>query len=446
MSAEGRPSSWIWIMAGLGLLLLSGTLHRPLIEQREEQQLQTVPPEDTTPLVTLTTVAFGGFRGLVADALWVRASTLQEEGQYFEMVQLAQWITQLEPRAPKVWSFQAWNLAYNISALFPNHEDRWRWVTHGIDLLKKDGLTHNPTSASLYWNIGWMYQHKIGMDYDLGHLLYKRTLADQVEPLLPGGILPEDASDTETAQALSRILFMDVPVMAELEEAYGPLDWRLPESHSLYWATRGLEFRDDPFYRSKLRRMKRQSLLTLIRSAVLLRDEESGAMLTLPRLELIPLAAPLYRKEWETNPENQSNRSAYLNFLKEACMIYAEMGQIPKALEMYERIAEVEPAFQNTREGFQSFLQQILGQPPSELSRPQAMSRVVTLLILSGDPKLSPVRARGREQMARQAHRMYQESCLDEKHLERTGLPPFEVMQRMISTRKLWEDPLFPRL
>lgn len=86
--------------------------------------------------MAFTTVALGGFRGIIADMLWMRASELQNEGKFFELAQLADWITKLEPRFPTVWAFHAWNMAYNISVLFPDPEDRWRWVQQGIRLLR----------------------------------------------------------------------------------------------------------------------------------------------------------------------------------------------------------------------------------------------------------------------------------------------------------------------
>ena len=63
--------------------------------------------DNMPPLVALTTVALGGFRGLIADVLWLRATRMQEEGKYFEIVQLSDWITKLEPRFTPVWSFHA---------------------------------------------------------------------------------------------------------------------------------------------------------------------------------------------------------------------------------------------------------------------------------------------------------------------------------------------------
>jgi hypothetical protein len=36
-------------------------------------------------------VALGGFRGLIVNALWIRASEMQDEDKFFEMAQLADW-------------------------------------------------------------------------------------------------------------------------------------------------------------------------------------------------------------------------------------------------------------------------------------------------------------------------------------------------------------------
>ncbi len=405
-----------------------------------------VPPEDTTPLVALTTVAFGGFRGLVADALWLRAAAMQEEGEFFEMVQLSEWITQLEPRAPKVWSFQAWNLAYNISALFPSHEDRWRWVNHGMNLLKEEGLVHNPTSARLFWDIGWMYQHKIGMEFDRGHIHYKNRLAEQVNALLPGGLLLYEVLDTDQKQVIADELSMDPVRMQVLDETYGPLDWRLPETHSLYWATAGLDHRASAFERGTLTRMQRQSLSSLTRGGKRVEDPATGHYLLLPRPDLIPKVEALYFAYLHQDPWKRTAMTTTQKFVRESGSLYAEMNQITKALETYETLAVLHPKTTPGREAFQKYLHAVLSQPPSTLTRTQAMSRVVSMLILAEDPALSPLRARGRLQIARQTYLQYMDNRLNEEHLERTELPPFEVMQRMVQSQNLWASGLFPGL
>ena len=84
------------------------------------------------------------FAGLISNVLWIRANDLQDEDKFFEMAQLADWITKLEPHFVQVWIVQAWNMAYNISVKFKDFADRWRWVRRGIELLRDEGLRYNP--------------------------------------------------------------------------------------------------------------------------------------------------------------------------------------------------------------------------------------------------------------------------------------------------------------
>ena len=112
---------------------------------------RTAVISNAPPVLAFTTVALGGFRGLIANVLWIRTTELQEDGKYFEAVQLADWISKLQPHFSQVWINQAWNMAYNISVKFPNPEDRWLWVQRGIELLRDQGAIglrrefgHNP--------------------------------------------------------------------------------------------------------------------------------------------------------------------------------------------------------------------------------------------------------------------------------------------------------------
>jgi hypothetical protein len=57
-------------------------------------------------MLAFTTVALGGFRGLISNLLWMRANDLQMDDKYFEAAQLADWITDLEPHFAQVWHFR----------------------------------------------------------------------------------------------------------------------------------------------------------------------------------------------------------------------------------------------------------------------------------------------------------------------------------------------------
>src|SRR5437016_5873072 len=121
----------------IALLLGVSQVQREL--NRDSKEFGLMRPIDNKgmpPVLAFTTVALGGFRGLIANALWIRADDLQKSDKCFEAVQLADCITKLDPHYVQVWTVEAWNMAYNISVKFPKPEDRWRWVRRGIELLR----------------------------------------------------------------------------------------------------------------------------------------------------------------------------------------------------------------------------------------------------------------------------------------------------------------------
>ena len=107
-----RAASIILIVLALAFIWLAGEWNKHLLEERQMHHLTSVNPlENAPPLLAITTVALGGFRGLIADTLWLRVSHLQKKGRYFEVVQLSDWITKLEPKATEIWAFHSWNMA-----------------------------------------------------------------------------------------------------------------------------------------------------------------------------------------------------------------------------------------------------------------------------------------------------------------------------------------------
>ncbi|MFO7534811.1 MAG: hypothetical protein R6X19_03875 [Kiritimatiellia bacterium] len=228
----------ILLFAALFCLGLAGLLSRPLLFRREAFR----PPQQTDlreapPLVAFTTVALGGFRGILADFLWLRVSTLQEEGKYVEIVQLSDWITKLEPTFAEVWSYHAWNMAYNIGVLFDNPADRWRWVDKGLRMLREEGIRYNPGAPRLYWELGWMYFNKVGGFMDDAAGYYQLRLCLAMEAILPGGRL-RDPTPQQPGR-LWEAFRLEVDSMARLQKEIGVLDWRLAESQALYWAWKG---------------------------------------------------------------------------------------------------------------------------------------------------------------------------------------------------------------
>lgn len=248
MRARAITAGLLVLLAAI-LFAINGRRQATLASQRAAGGLGTVVAlEGSSPAITFTTIALGGFRGLLADLLWLRAARLQDEARFFELVQLAEWITRLEPRSAGVWSYHAWNMAYNVSAMMATPDERWQWIHNGIRLLRDEGLRYNPDQARLYFELGWLFQHKIGAAPDPFLPDYQRRLARDVERVLPNGHLPAPTpADAATlAPALLRELGLELEMMRAIERDVGTLDWSLPEAHSLYWAYRGLARSNEP--------------------------------------------------------------------------------------------------------------------------------------------------------------------------------------------------------
>jgi len=151
----------------------------------EDKLIDTNIIKNAPPAVAFTTVALGGFRGLIADVLWFRTISLQNQGKYIEMAQIASWISKLQPRFTGATAFLAWNMAYNISITYTKPENKWRWVENGIKLLK-DSIKYNPGSPVLYKELAWIYIYKIGGTLDSANLYYKTQVALQIEKISNG--------------------------------------------------------------------------------------------------------------------------------------------------------------------------------------------------------------------------------------------------------------------
>ena len=209
-----RRVAILCLLAGLALVAAGGqiVLHR--------YRAATAPA-----LAEGVFALFGGLRSVAAEIVWFRADRLQDEGRYVELAQLAQTLAFLEPHTPEVWSYAAWNLAYNVSVMMPTDEDRWRWVLAAIRLLRDEGLAVNPASADLCRELAWMFELKIGADLDSAAPTYRAEWRKIV-----ADVSARDAWDE---------LGMDPAQMRRIEKVTGFTDWTDPQLSAIYWAIRG---------------------------------------------------------------------------------------------------------------------------------------------------------------------------------------------------------------
>ncbi len=294
------------LLAAVLFLAAAGWLTHPLLARRQAlQPSNQTDLRQAAPLVAFTTVALGGFRGILADILWLRIASFQDEGRYFEIIQLADWITRLEPTFTEVWSFHAWNMAYNIGFLFDDPVDRWRWVEHALHMLRDNGLQANPDAPRMYWEVGWLYFNKIGGFADPAAGYYQVRLYQSMESVLPGGSL----RDVRPERLLREQFRMEGERMAAIDAALGPFDWRLPESHAVYWAWAGREkTRDKPDI--QIERLLYQSAIgSCLRGRIVFMPERR-VKVRLVRLDLFAPAFRLLEAELAAFPDDDGIRAS----------------------------------------------------------------------------------------------------------------------------------------
>jgi hypothetical protein len=317
------------LLALLVVALLVGVhfAQRELTAERTRLKLTRVEAvESMPPMMAFTAVALGGFRGLVSNALWIRLNDLQLDEKYFEMVQLSDWITKMQPHFVAVWVHQAWNLSYNISVKFPDPNDRWLWVQRGIELLRDEALKYNPNETLIYRELAWHFQHKMGANLDNAHMTYKREWARQMTEVFGGLARPnwEELVNPQTDEAKQRVKLLreryklDPKTMREVDEKYGPLEWRLPETHAIYWAYLGLKH-SKPEQLITLRRVIYQSMQLAAQRGRLIYNPVDKYFEFGPNLTAIPMANEGYEEMQTGDPANLDNiKNAHANFLKQA--------------------------------------------------------------------------------------------------------------------------------
>lgn len=375
-----------------GINSVQKQLNRIKIEAR---LTDTDPVENAPPIVAFTTIALGSFRGLIADILWLRAVSLQEKGQYFEMVQLASWMTKLQPRFTGATAFLAWNMAYNISVTFSSPEDRWRWVQRGIELIRDEALDYNPGDPLLYKELGWIYQHKIGNVLDDSHLYYKNQMAielmkvfgaadpdwgflasspaDKMElqKVFPSGdslwkAIEESGYDSfDKLEEQFRILGKLPPKVEELikdqskikildsyfrkswmlskfkldprkilviNKKYGKFDWRLPEAHAVYWAELGIEHDRSGEVNIQCERMITQSLKdAFMGGRLIIVDKENFKSFMTVPNLNITDTVIKAYQDAYERQDSKSFRDALKNFMKDVIVVLYNFGRYSKA-------------------------------------------------------------------------------------------------------------------
>jgi hypothetical protein len=455
---NGRLKKYTLLAVAAVLLVGVSQIQKALNHDRKELGLTRVEPlENAPPVLAFTTVALGGFRGLIANALWIRASDLQDEDKFFEMAQLADWITKLEPHYVQVWLVQAWNMAYNISVKFKDFNDRWRWVERGITLLRDDGLRYNPNETLIYRELAWFFQHKMGQNLDDANVTYKQEWLKEMNAVLgTNDVQFAELLNPQTDEARARLQILtnkyklDPHFMKKLDEEYGPLEWRLPEAHAIYWAAKGLENAKEnptkikPDDLIQLRRVIYQSMQLSFQRGRLIWDPILKGFDTGPNLDIIPKVSAAYEQAMEEDAPNREHISrAHRNFLRDAVYFLYESDRTAEALKWYRYLGEKYPD-KSLLDGKPETLPKNLTlddycvaricEDVSETSRDRVKAAIEGqlaksfLALIRGEDR----RAAGYRALARLLRAKYMKAIEGGANAERIGLPPVETTEKEV--------------
>lgn len=402
---KNRYTLFFALLAGTILILFANVFvqKRMAVIVKEDKLVdESFAAEGTPPIVAFSTMALGGFRGLIADILWIRAGDLQQKGKYYELVQLSDWILKLQPKFASAASYMGWNMAYNVSVASKRPEDRWRWVRRGIQLMQ-DAVAMNPNDPDVYHELAWIYQHKLGNVLDDAQRYYKETMARDLmflygkhypdweawaaspateealrerfpadhpawlailayndgdlarlfgEFRLNGG-LPKELKDKLTPEDASVLDYyfrrkwlkndwnVEPEKILEVNKAYGELDWLLPESFGIYWARVGLEHSPERKDLALTRLILQSLVATFNYGRMLLpkENEVSDFFLLVPNTGVIDAARDLYKEVLKSNEYSHvSFEALYENFLIDAIVTLYTYSQKDAAANLFQEL------------------------------------------------------------------------------------------------------------
>lgn len=491
-----RFKIWFFAIAAFAVLLTATTLVQKRLDAivKQDKLVDEASIEGLPPMVAFTTVALGGFRGVLADMLWLRMNGLQQQGKYFEMVQLASWITKLQPKFTGATAYLAWNMAYNVSVTFTSPVDRWRWVQRGIELIRDEALNYNANDPLLYRELGWIYQHKIGNMLDDAQRYYKFMICKEMMKAYGGaepdwaalaaapktnsefrklhaddaalwsalkgagfedldmlsvkfrelGELPETlaaALKPETKNALDTFLRnrwlreyykLRPEIVIEINQKYGTLDWRLSDSFAIYWATLGIMYSPER-QNIDCDRMITQSLKeSFIAGRILLPGKEPTMnYMLIPNLDLVDAVRKTYLEAYERN-HTSTFKSALDNFMKDAVVTLYSYGKYAKARE-YFRIIRRERRNDPRYQDFDRFILREWTEDVKDGNYKQ-VHELISGLIFQSCLLLGyddPDGAQAHLRLAEIAYNRFQNEYDDEKG--RVRLPPFDTMKTEIA-------------
>jgi hypothetical protein len=244
---------------------------------------------------------------------------------------------------------------------------------------------------------------------------------------------------------------MDPKFMQRLMKDWGPIDWRLPVAHSMYWASMGRLYsteKDDTIHLDRiiyfsLQDMVRKGNIKLIPP----RDGKGGALyLTSPDyrfLESMERAFLAYIMHYMGTPYESTIRDAYNVFLERSIWTAYFRGQMKRAVECFHMRYPDEPI---SRKILHKHVEKEIRSTIRDTTH-HAVTRMLELMVANMWWQYGTMDDDQAVQLLKQAERIYEiyksERVKSDKP-ERLALPTFSELKNDVLNRIVDDD--FPGL
>ena len=190
---------FLWIIVVV-LFLTIIPLQSNIDKRRRQEKIVLKDQPAIRPGDAAIGLLLAGFRGVAANMVWWRLSSLFMEDKVVEEIPLFYYVSYLQPRFIETWDFGAWHIAYNVFAWFYRQEEftdrevdegQWRSVEIAENFIR-EGIKYNFYNYKLQWSLGYsiLYQKAYKHAKAYGYPDYLQYLYKAIEEIKLASLRP----------------------------------------------------------------------------------------------------------------------------------------------------------------------------------------------------------------------------------------------------------------
>lgn len=236
---------------------------------------------------------------------------------------------------------------------------------------------------------------------------------------------------------------MDPVVMKQVDEEYGPLEWRLPETHAIYWATIGLKHAADKD-KDTLRRVIYQCMDRAFQRGRLIMFDNDHEIYMAPNLDIVDKANQAYLDMMKIDHSRLDQQAGYRNFLRKVVYNLYSHSRMKEAEKWWKKLKETYPDAVPPGISLDDWAVDMVSEDAADKDQNKAVSAIESQITFAffnlaiGEDETAQVSAR----LARAVWTRYMTAvgCLKNPPAQdcpRVALPPLEVMRDVIRDNML---------